>query len=782
MPLNGIMSGDSSAFSLPATSASLLSRLGRQDLDLGGPHQQQQAMASSASSSSSAAGAGSSSLALASSSLSPCTSPTSAEHTASANCLAGYSYHGPGNGNFAASLNNLSLRASLWGPLNAVNRPPRDQAVPLTGMPSLAHQQQQHPADCLSLPPAASGQGLLTDPGSGASFNLTKSWNPFSLLPFLASGAAIGPSSCSSSASLSTLTHTTQNGVMSASAWSAAAAAAAAAYASLASSSSSSSSSSTMVCHGSRSDFEHYASNLLRHRLANVESPRIAHSTERQEASSSRLNHHADNNTRPGLSMVTHNKEHERERHSETRHKTEPIRSGVLERQRRGEGQMLLHSANLSRRTGVSPSNDLCVDSDSMSNSSTPRKSKSMKLQPHVTADDNEDDDDDEEEEDGDERAHHHDDYDSNSLDCVDMGDPETKPEREAKSRECSPSPELYRKRRLSSSSSPNLKSMPSRTKYTIEELLKGSNRSVGRPCSPQNEPVNDAASSQLFRPFQDLPRYFGFPFYGLAGHRFPFFHSKVTTGRTGEAGSLPTLFNSANVSDHRSPFLTNHHLVSGHGPGMGVSYLRAGQLFSGQATTGQSAAEGLVFSCIKCDKMFSTPHGLEVHARRSHSGKRPFACELCNKTFGHEVSLSQHRAVHTAEKTFECKQCGKTFKRSSTLSTHLLIHSDTRPYPCQYCGKRFHQKSDMKKHTYIHTGEKPHKCAVCGKAFSQSSNLITHSRKHTGFKPFACDICGRAFQRKVDLRRHKETQHTEVRTAATNLVHVQPPFVTSGI
>ncbi|XP_076030814.1 uncharacterized protein LOC143018993 [Oratosquilla oratoria] len=178
----------------------------------------------------------------------------------------------------------------------------------------------------------------------------------------------------------------------------------------------------------------------------------------------------------------------------------------------------------------------------------------------------------------------------------------------------------------------------------------------------------------------------------------------------------------------------------------------------------------GDVYSCIKCEKMFSTPHGLEVHSRRSHNGKRPFACEYCNKTFGHEISLTQHRAVHNAEKVFECKQCGKCFKRSSTLSTHLLIHSDTRPYPCQYCGKRFHQKSDMKKHTYIHTGEKPHKCTVCGKAFSQSSNLITHSRKHTGFKPFSCDLCGRSFQRKVDLRRHKETQHTDLRGQAGEL------------
>ncbi|CAL8367172.1 unnamed protein product [Boreogadus saida] len=165
-------------------------------------------------------------------------------------------------------------------------------------------------------------------------------------------------------------------------------------------------------------------------------------------------------------------------------------------------------------------------------------------------------------------------------------------------------------------------------------------------------------------------------------------------------------------------------------------------------------------YTCMKCCKVFSTPHGLEVHVRRSHSGTRPFECEICGKTFGHAVSLDQHRAVHSQERSFNCKICGKSFKRSSTLSTHLLIHSDTRPYPCQYCGKRFHQKSDMKKHTFIHTGEKPHKCQVCGKAFSQSSNLITHSRKHTGFKPFGCDQCGKGFQRKVDLRRHKETQH----------------------
>lgn len=184
---------------------------------------------------------------------------------------------------------------------------------------------------------------------------------------------------------------------------------------------------------------------------------------------------------------------------------------------------------------------------------------------------------------------------------------------------------------------------------------------------------------------------------------------------------------------------------------------------------TGRSIAQSLThfphfygkqnsqYGCSQCNKSFNTVHGLEVHVRRTHAGAlRPHCCELCGKTFGHEISLQQHKqTIHSSAKNFNCTICGKCFKRSSTLSTHMLIHSNTRPYSCSYCGKRFHQKSDMKKHTYVHTGERPYQCGACNKSFSQSSNLITHMRKHNGFKPFNCKECGIDFFRKIDLRRH---------------------------
>ncbi|XP_019748706.1 zinc finger protein Gfi-1-like isoform X2 [Hippocampus comes] len=300
----------------------------------------------------------------------------------------------------------------------------------------------------------------------------------------------------------------------------------------------------------------------------------------------------------------------------------------------------------------------------------------------------------------------------------------------------------------------------------------------AGSPCAPSPDyegfwrppsPCASPDSLKSFSPLVDDTPAFSVPFrpYDWSGYPASAVHGLYP----GPAPSVHGLYAEpgARVLDHSSAYAQDALRTYGRQNAGSLLFhdggpLRAHHLEAHREAPPDVLCASLVlngaYKCVKCSKVFSTPHGLEVHVRRSHSGTRPFACPVCSKTFGHAVSLEQHKAVHSQERSFDCKICGKSFKRSSTLSTHLLIHSDTRPYACQYCGKRFHQKSDMKKHTFIHTGEKPHKCQVCGKAFSQSSNLITHSRKHSGYKPFACHLCSKGFQRKVDLRRHKDTQH----------------------
>uniref|UniRef100_A0A1B0D4R9 Uncharacterized protein n=2 Tax=Phlebotomus papatasi TaxID=29031 RepID=A0A1B0D4R9_PHLPP len=52
--------------------------------------------------------------------------------------------------------------------------------------------------------------------------------------------------------------------------------------------------------------------------------------------------------------------------------------------------------------------------------------------------------------------------------------------------------------------------------------------------------------------------------------------------------------------------------------------------------------------------------------------------------------------------------------------------------------------------------------------------------RKHSGYKPFSCGLCEKSFQRKVDLRRHRESQHTDDSQAHSVLGTMTPSINTT--
>ena len=133
------------------------------------------------------------------------------------------------------------------------------------------------------------------------------------------------------------------------------------------------------------------------------------------------------------------------------------------------------------------------------------------------------------------------------------------------------------------------------------------------------------------------------------------------------------------------------------------------------------------------CTKRYSILSRYQVHLR-THEGKKPFLCQICNKSFNEKGNLKTHLRFHSELRPFQCPQCTKSYKTNGHLKDHIEIqHKKIKKYICEICNKKFGRISTLKAHKKTHTGEKNFKCKLegCNKYFAEKGNMEIHYKRH---------------------------------------------------